>query len=470
MTARFTPGPVTLRNTAMPALIAALTMFIPAAALILAGNNSGRAAWDATAYHEPFIRQLAASWPHFDLSNPLTTTTPGFHMLLAGLARIGLDSTSALRLTSALIGACLAALVAGWCARRVRPLDAVLLALPLSCSVYVLGCSAWAVPDNLSWIGVAGILMLCLREPGSWRLLLGASLALTALVFTRQIHIWIAATIWLTAWLGFRGPWRAPFTGIPERLPRTLAAIALTLPAFLIVAWFVRLWGGAVPPRFQSSVTGLSPATPAFILVQTAILWFGFAPWLLPACTRAWRERRWVLVLGALLGLMLVILPPTTENWDLGRYSGWWRLAGAAPVIAGRTSLPFLLLAPLGGVLIAGSLSGAPARARWVLLGSLVAFTAAQSSTSNSWQRYHEPFLIILLAVTSALQNHDLRPAFLTRLRIPAMLALCLMLAGMSAMSFFRTERFEPGVRPTPEHTSPDDPWYKAGTDEAAGE
>jgi hypothetical protein len=445
-------------------------LFVPAAIVALLGRNAGRGAWDATVYHEPFIRQLARDWPRFDLSDPLTATTPGYHIALATLARIGLDSTLALRLVTAAIGAALIATLAAWLARRVRPLDAFLLSLPVAASIYTFQASAWILPDNAAWLLVLLIVLLCLgpgrREPGgpaSWRRLLVAAALLALLVFTRQVHLWAAGVIWLAAWLREPGPLIArPH----RRIPPTVVAVLLTLPAAAIVAAFIAHWDGLTPPRFQGDMHGGNPATPAFILVQTAILGVGFGPWLLPGVLRAVRDHPRLLLSGALVGLALALIPATTTDPDAGRYSGWWALTGKAPALFGHTSLLVLLLAPAGAVLIAGPLRAAPFRARWLMLGALVAFSVAQSATFFSWQRYHEPFLIMFLALLAALQPPELRSTPLARLRVPAMGVLCLLLAAISAAAV-RGEPVAPGTLPPAKHTSPGDPW--ARTDAGAG-
>ena len=100
------------------AALAALTLMVPALVLIVGGNNNGRAAFDSTAYHERFILALAESFPSFDLSNPLTATTPGYHILVATAAQFGAESTMAMRLVSMVVGCAFVATVAAWIARR----------------------------------------------------------------------------------------------------------------------------------------------------------------------------------------------------------------------------------------------------------------------------------------------------------------------------------------------------------------
>ncbi len=451
-------GGAPLVATLAAAGVAAIIALLVPLALIGAGHNAGRAAWDSTVYHEPFIRQLARDWPRFDLSDPLTATTPGYHILLSTLARMGADSTGALRVASALIGGGFIAGVAAWTARRTTARDGVLLALPLAGSLYVLGSSAWLLPDNLAWLGVFGVLALCVHEPRSWRPILAAAGVLIALVFTRQIHLWAAAPIWLAAWMGVRGTRPGLFDQPAARIGRAGVALALTLPAFLIVAWFVRHWGGATPPRFRSDITGINPATPAFILLQIPILCIGFFPWLAPALLRGLRDHARLMGLAACVGLVLALIPPTTMDRDAGRYSGWWSLAGVGPALFGRTGLVFLVLAPTGAVILAAALRAIPHRPRWVLLGAMVAFAAAQSSTINAWQRYHEPFLLVLLAMLAALQPPELRSTAFRTARLPAMLTLTALL-GVIAVSGLRGESITPGTPPPPKHTSPADPW-----------
>lgn len=436
-----------------------LLLFLAAAAAILLLPNAGRGAWDATVYHEPFARALADQWPRFDLSDPLTATTPGYHIVLATLAAIGLDSTTSLRLASALIGSALIASLCAWCVRRARPLDAFLLSLPIAASIYTFQASAFILPDNLAWIGVLLILACCLRDPPGWTALTLAAIALPLLVFTRQVHLWAAAPIWLAAWLGVRETSPGLFRDAASRVPRTLIAIALTVPGFLVVAWFLNHWGGPVPPRFQGDMSGGNPATPAFILLQCSILAIGFGPWILPGLLMLCRDHARIVLLALAIGLTLAVLPDTSFDRAAGRYSGWWTLARVTPDLGGRLNVAFLLLAPLGTVIVAGALAGLTHRARWTLLGALVAFIAAQSATAYAWQRYHEPFLILFFALAAASQPAELRATPLARWRVPAMLAMCLGLAWIS-LTGIEGEPVEPGTTPPPMHTQPTDPWY----------
>ena len=457
------------RTMALAALFAGAVTLVPTLVLILMGHNAGRAAFDSVVYHERFIRQLAADWPHFDLSNPLTATTPGYHIVLAAMIKLGLSSELALRMISALIGASLGGFLAAWLAKRSSKYDAVLMIMPLACSSYVVQSGAWLLPDNLAWLGVATIMMLALHPSVSWKPVIFGSVALLGLVLVRQIHIWAASLVWLTAWLNARPTERSVFDPLPTRAWHAGVAVLLTLPAFAALAWFVHLWGGLTAPRFQVNITGIGVSTPAFMLVQLAVFSVGFSPWLLPPLVRATRKAPMPLVVAAGIGLLLAAFPNTTYNEDAGRFSGFWSLATLTPTMAGHSSPVFLVLAPIGAMVIAGSLIEIPRRTAWVFLGAFVAFTAAQCSTINSFQRYHEPMLLMLLALMSSVQPVTGRPVATKYLRPPAIALLC----GLLLVVMFRSVRGEPvapGAVPHPLHTSPDDPWYVAPVDGGASE
>ncbi len=438
------------------ALIASLVLAIPSAYLILTGNNCGRAAFDATAYHLRFIRDLAAQFPAFDLSNPLTATTPGYHVVLALLARMGADSIEALRFGSVAIGCAFVATVAIWCGRRAARGEALALVLPLAVSLYVVGAAAWTVPDNLAWLLVVGILWLALMEARRPARLAAACVLLALLVYVRQIHIWAAAIIWIAAFTDARAEGRTPVAS----LARAASWACATLPAFLVLWLFMRKWGGLTPPRFQSDIQGINGATPAFILLQIAILAVGFLPWTWPALVRAWREHRGVVVGAALGGLLLAAIPATNASFQAGRFSGWWSLVERAPVIADRTSVVMLLAAPIGAAVTAALLAGLRPRDRAILGVALLAFAAALTANYNCWQRYHEPLLLCLLPACFLLQTERAAPRGWAGFAPPALLVLML---GLVSAGGFRGDPWPMDTLPAPQHIAPGDPFRAPG-------
>lgn len=377
--------------------------------LVASGHPDGRAAFDSVVYHERFIRELIRDFPHFDFSNPLTATTPGYHLLMACIGTVVSQSPTVLRLASVAVCAGFIGTFAAWCARRRGTVEGVLLALPLACSTYVLGSGAWLLPDDLAWLLLTLTVTLALRGVAGTRAMAAAGALLAALVFVRQSAAWAAATVWLSAWAG-SGSERDPLPA-PGALRRLGMAAVATVPAAAVLVWFVAIWGGLAPPRFRPDVAGVNPATPAIVLVQAAIVGIAFLPWLWDGIRARLSDSGPLLAGAGLLGVVAAVVPETfPSSMESGRWSGWWGPIGALPSVGGRTSVAVLLLAPLGATLLASALLSVPARARLVLFGGTLAFVAAVSSTFNSWQRYHEPWILVLLAMLSCLQEGRAAP------------------------------------------------------------
>ncbi|MBM4099939.1 MAG: hypothetical protein FJ260_08305, partial [Planctomycetes bacterium] len=148
-----TAGP--RRDRLVAAAVAGAALAVPAALLVVTGADAGRAAWDAGLYHERVIRSFIEQFPAIDARNPLTTTTPGYHVVLAAFGAAVSDAPLTLRLAAVAVGTSFVAFVAAWCAGLRGAAQGTLLALPLACSLYVVGSAAWPLPDDAAWLLVA---------------------------------------------------------------------------------------------------------------------------------------------------------------------------------------------------------------------------------------------------------------------------------------------------------------------------
>jgi len=91
------------RSRAMLAAgLVGLAFLAAAAALILTGAGHGTARADQNDYHLPVIRQFAAQLPRPDLSDYNAAMTPGYHLVMAAVARYGHAGELGLRLASSL--------------------------------------------------------------------------------------------------------------------------------------------------------------------------------------------------------------------------------------------------------------------------------------------------------------------------------------------------------------------------------
>lgn len=345
------------RGPLWPCLVPAGVFALAAWGVILSGNLRGRGAHDQVNYHLPAILRFAEQWPRLDYSDYLSATTPGYHTLLAAVARFASDSPRALQFVGSLFTVALLVVLGLACRSAGRA--ALLLVLPAAASMYVFYSGVWLLPDNAGWLGVLGVLLLALRGRFDALTVIGGAALLAALVFVRQSHLWAAAALWAGAWLGARdaddaGPFgatrdvRALLRDPARRAARTAVAIVATVPAALIVLQFHRLWGGLTPPTFQERHTGGNPAAPAFILSLFGAFSLFYAGFLAPAVGEVLRRHRTLLALAGVAGLAAALLPETTYSTEAGRYSGLWNLVQKAPVVmGGRTSTLIVVLAPL---------------------------------------------------------------------------------------------------------------------------
>jgi hypothetical protein len=409
---------------------------------ILTGNLRGRGAGDQLNFHEPTIRALAADWPRFDFRGEeyLTATTPGYHLALAAGAKAGLGSPTGQRLLGLALSVGFLLTLALWVGRRCSAWETLAIGLPVASSLYVFNSGAWMLPDNTGWWGVLGVLLIALRPKFDARMLVGGGVILVLLVLVRQVHLWAAGVLWAAAWMGPAAEPERPLLADPNRrIPRTVLAIGAAVPAFAILAIFMRHWGGLTPPNFQNYYPGLMAslrggnildkaplAAPAFILSLLGLGSVFFGAYFAGPLLELSRRRPWAPAAAALAGLLAAAIPATTYSKD-GRWSGIWNATKKLPAIADHSSPLILALATGGAVCLLGWCVALRQRERWIMLGALAGFTAAQAASGQLWQRYSEPFILIVLALMATLvSGPHAAPAtpLLRRLRIAGPLAL----------------------------------------------
>ncbi|MCA3005117.1 MAG: hypothetical protein IOD15_07105 [Phycisphaerales bacterium] len=446
-----TGGPIRTALALASGLVAAAAMWAVLAAVILSGATHARTQFDQDRFHLRVIADFSAALPAPNLADYPSATTPGFHLLLAAVHRWLTADTTTLRLLAALLPAAMLGLLVGWLAPRRGTLAALALALPLGCCMYVVQAGAYLLPDNAGWLGVLVVLLLALQGPpdraahgsgrwwggwwgmggwGGWYTLLG--LALFLLVMCRQIHLWVLAPALVGAFFAgrvglgdtrradaslaaARFAWLIPVDGLTGGLRRVGVVLAAAVPAVAALTVLIITWRGLTPPGFRfaqaqagdedaTSVTGLSPSTPAFILALLGVYGVFFLAWLWPRIQR--NTVRWGLVLATMLAAAAVALAVPTDHFPRPRIGGLWNLARATEPLGlvvtwfgHRTSLLIVALAALGGAWLALWTQALPRRTALILLAALAGFVAAMTCQALSWQRYFEPLLLVWLAL-----------------------------------------------------------------------
>lgn len=381
--------------------------------LIASGNMRGRAAFDQLNYHEKVVRTFMQQWPNVDPSDYLSATTPLYHVLLAGAGKLLGSSAATLQWSGAIFTCGLLALLARALSAFVPGPRALLLTLLFGASVYVFPAGVWLLPDNLAWLLVLGVLLIAWRARFDAILLLGGGTLLLLLVMARQSHLWAAGVLWASAWSAPIGKEDSEVERSPRvsllwnradvRLMRTMIMVVATLPAFAAVYSFYKLWGHRFyPPTFVVQFDPApNPATPAFVLAVFGMYGVFFAGEVLPRLGMLWRASRGYLVGVTLAGLALGAAPESTYSLNAGRFSGLWDLAARLPAVQGR-SVVIVLLATWGAASLLAWTITLPRRERLIVGLAFAGFMVALSAGHYAFQRYVEPFALMLLVLLAA--------------------------------------------------------------------
>jgi hypothetical protein len=287
---------------------------------------------------------------------------------------------------------------------------AIILCLPAVASLYIFGSGAWLTPDNAGWLGVLLAMMLALRRRVDAWTYIGSAILLLLLVFVRQIDLWVAAPLFMAAWLG-SDETALVGNNLAARCRRVALALLAAIPSLLLLYTLFRLWHGLVPPTIRTSlVPNLAgggkhhdgnPAVLPLILSTFALFSPFYLGWLAspgmetPATSNRPR-RRISVAIGLIVGALAGVLPQTSYDETAGRWSGLWRLALHSPTVGNHSSV-IVLLSTIGGGLLGYIFATLPRRDRCIFLTSWIAFCAAQFANHQVWQRYIDPFVLITM-------------------------------------------------------------------------
>ncbi|MEQ8316583.1 MAG: hypothetical protein RIE77_11970 [Phycisphaerales bacterium] len=432
-------------------------------------NADGRATFDQVLFHEHTIDAIARTWPIAILTFPdhFVAMTPGYHWVLGGVARLTGMGDPGLRTVGLALSASIFAGFGLLLARRCGPALAALLVSPLMASVYVANSSAWMLADNAGWFWVYLLAIAAVfgRPSLRWSVLVGAGLLLA--VWTRQNLLFLALPLWAAAWLreAPAGPDSTnPLVGMPRRAMNLLPLAIATLPAIGTLAYLYSIWNGLVPYEFQGQYDGVNPSNMPLQLVMVAGLGFFFIPALLGVGEPGWRAevvarlRRaapWMIVAAVLAGFVSALVP-TTSDPKAGRAGLIWSTASKLDPLGpiGDCNPLVVLGAMAGGVMLVLILASVPSRRRWILGALFAGFAVAQVASSEVWQRYHEPFALLFLAISTATAVAHRAPAWrrppLAQGGPIALLAVALALISAIVLWNREINPWRNGASPTP--------------------
>lgn len=367
---------------------------------------------DERFYHYPTILRFSHQLPFPDFHRYPAAQTPLFHLLMAWIGKVVGYEIWRLRLVEALITYLLALAVYALLHKRLGMARGQALALSLlfALSPYVLGGAFRLETDNLAMLFSVLVLERLERFRQTGRALpFGiACLCLCAAVLTRQSTGFLClVAAGYVAWSRPALSWRWRVGGLG------LVGLALVPAALLFLNWH-----GLVPVGGDPSSCGLCSAAgrPGVggtgLEIQTAELALAtigiygavlFAPLLArqvlersPGARGAWLKQSSAgPLVGALAGVVLLLVFPATPG---GHAAGdVWKAAAKLPLLNG-TSLLFWVLVPLSGGVLWARLR--TAEARWLSVLLATTFVATAIVIRFPWQKYVDPFALLILLVT----------------------------------------------------------------------
>ena len=386
-----------------PLVVAGLLFFIPALILVLADFNysdPAAAARDQNLHHLPAIIAFSQH-PGKPITNDFSPNIPGYYVLFGVVRHWITSSVVGLRLVNLLLTAGLVCTLALALLPGCPPVLTVFLAGPFlfSDSVFIRGI--WLNTDNPAWWAILVLVLMALHgRTGTLLACTAAGLAAVAAVSIRQNHVWVIPFMLFAAFLG---------SGQRPRIERAafvraFAMAAAMLPALGIVAWFVFKWHGLVTPRFQRVHQGFSLSSVPMTFTLIAVFGAFYATTIRCVIRDRWMRDRAGFVRYIKLGLAVGVVAAVSAHTNYVpwfRDHGIWLIARSTPVYFGR-SLMIALLAMVGGVAASVFLLVSASRDRWVLSAALIAFLIAQSMHDAEFERYYEPFVLILLALATS--------------------------------------------------------------------
>jgi hypothetical protein len=398
----------------LPLILPTALFLLLAAVVWVGGWTNARAESDQNGYHLVAIRTFSGQFPRPDFHDYPSATTPGYHLVLAVAFRFVTEDALWLRAIGALFTVGLLISLGAQLRRRVSPLCATALTLPVATSLYTFTSGAWLLPDNAGWWGVLIALAIALSPCLAPRTYFYACVLTVALILTRQVHIWTAGLLVFAAWLGSSETWKAGHTTdsrLSARLRRATRMSIALLPAAAVGASFFALWHGTMPPSMKEEqsrgwsvpeagirLAGPNWAVPAAFLSIVGGIGLFYLPYVSATWKRSFSVRP--VLFGAITGMLIGALPPT--SYELGaRSSGLWNAVRALPTVADRSPL-VAGLASLGGAILAMWWQVLPRRDALVFSAAVVFFVAAQIPNPSAFQRYYEPFVLIIFALAAA--------------------------------------------------------------------
>ncbi len=163
-----------------------------------------------------------------------------------------------------------------------------LMAAPFLFSDSVVTRGVWLATDNPAWWGILALLLIALRRGISPMVFAFAGFLIFWVVAMRQNHILVVPFMVFAALMRTE---ETPRFSVPV-WRRAAGMMAVSLPAAVMVVWFVAQWRGLVSPAFQRSHQEFSLSSLPMTFTLLGIAGFFYALVILGSVRDRWRSDR----------------------------------------------------------------------------------------------------------------------------------------------------------------------------------
>lgn len=215
---------------------------------------------DEDYYHWPTILQFAQEWPNPDLVNYRSATGPLFHLVFAGLYRLGFEMWSLRTINMVISYVGIVFLYYTIQKTGASRTYSLILSILFGISPYFFGSSFVLMTDNLAvTFAIASLYgIYCLKATPRMGTVVVTAILVTGALLTRQFYLWLLPPL---LWIIYKAPKPSSW--------RWLAAAVSMLP-IVPLCWLMIQWHGPVPPKFQKAhaATGLGDLTGTILLLS----------------------------------------------------------------------------------------------------------------------------------------------------------------------------------------------------------
>jgi hypothetical protein len=398
----------------------------------------------------PLVVRFAQQWPFFDIAHysvpgRVLAMGPGYFMFMATIYRFVSSNLIVLRLINSLVGLCLFLYLYRYLSRACGKPIGFLLTLSFVFSRHAIGSEIYLHTEMLALLFSAIALVELIAPGGQWRFAI-SGVCVAGAVLVRQNLIWLCAPIaasplvdrwWQkrsqtagsetagsetagseTAGSENAGSETAGSEAVGSGSTFTWALVGCAIPLATLGALCLA-WGGHLAPPGMPGSPAIQPSSIPFALSLIGIFTLVWLPVLRRLGTGGNFSKSRAIVL-ATLAVISALVAPTVLNEPSGRHGGpLWDMTLTFPSIGGR-SLLFVLLAPFGAFGLYALFEAARANGRTrdavVLLSAFLGFLAVQVVSYSLYQRYFEPWAMLLFVLLLSLTNLKGKPAVITAL------------------------------------------------------